>query len=71
MGFPHKCPCCNEGSIESPHDICLICGWEDDEVQNEDIGFSGGANKLSLEDYRKEFEEKRKVYPCYKGEKDK
>ena len=27
-----KCPCCNEGTINSQYDICLVCGWEDDIV---------------------------------------
>ena len=45
------------------------CGWEDDEVQNEDIGFSGGANKLSLEDYRKAFEKNGKLVHTINGKK--
>lgn len=42
-----------EGSIADLHDICLVCGWEDDEVQNEDSDFSVGANKKSLNEHRK------------------
>ena len=45
------------------------CGWEDDEVQNEDIGFSGGANKLSLEDYRKAFEKNEKLIHAINGKR--
>ncbi len=64
--YPYSCPCCGEGIIESLHDICLICGWEDDEVQNDDESFSGGANKLSLLEHRRDFINKRKINPGYK-----
>lgn len=53
--YPHTCVCCNEGIIEDIHDICLVCGWEDDEVQNNDIEFAGGANKDSLIEHRMKF----------------
>ena len=61
-----KCPCCNEGTINSQYDICLVCGWEDDIVQNEDENFSGGANKMSLIEHRQNFLEQRKKNPNYK-----
>ena len=50
--FPKPCACCGEGIISEPHDICPVCGWEDDPVQNEDHDFAGGANRLSLNAYR-------------------
>lgn len=61
-----KCPCCNEGTINSQYDICLVCGWEDDIVQNEDGNFSGGANKMSLIEHRQNFLEQRKKNHNYK-----
>ena len=54
-----KCPCCNEGTIHDYHDICLICGWEDDEVQNDEPSYVGGANKDSLEQHRVAFQKDR------------
>lgn len=57
--FPHKCVCCGEGTINDAHDICLVCGWEDDEVQNEEADFAGGANRESLNMHKKIFEEMR------------
>lgn len=51
--FPKRCACCQEGLIEEAHGICDICGWEDDKIQNEDPDFAGGANELSLKEYRK------------------
>ena len=63
--YPHSCVCCKEGVIEDAHDICLICGWEDDEIQNDDENFSGGANKDSLVEHRKAFQEYRKQNAGY------
>lgn len=56
----HLCPCCgyyefSEGAGD--FDICPICFWEDDPVQNENPEYVGGANRLSLNEckanYRK------------------
>lgn len=52
MNFPKKCDCCGIGEINDPHEICKICGWEDDAIQRKDPDFKGGANKLSLNEYR-------------------
>lgn len=53
--YPKQCACCLKGIIDHSHDICSICGWEDDKVQNSDETYSGGANHDSLLDYRKKF----------------
>ena len=39
--------------------ILHICGWEDDEIQNDDPTYTGGANKDSLEQHREAFMKKR------------
>lgn len=57
--YPKKCLCCNEGTIQDFHDVCLICGWEDDEIQNDDPTYGGGANKDSLEQHREAFLQER------------
>lgn len=54
---PYKCKLCGLGDIEIEHDICPICGWEDDIVQNRDTDFDGGANDMSLNQYKKFWEE--------------
>ena len=64
--YPFKCPCCGEGTIKDFHDICLICGWEDDELQNEDPDYSGGANSESLNEHRNSFQSIRYGDPKYK-----
>ena len=52
-----KCAVC--GKHEFPEmdsfDICPLCGWEDDGVQNDDHNYAGGANSLSVNEARIEF----------------
>lgn len=52
-----KCPVCGQHDFTEPgsFDICPICGWEDDELQNEDHNYAGGANDLSVNEARIEF----------------
>jgi hypothetical protein len=49
-----KCMCCDLPTLpeDSMFEICPLCGWQDDGVQNDDPDFDGGANKLSLNEYR-------------------
>lgn len=58
-----QCPVCHQYhfSCVNSYEICPICGWEDDLVQKKDPSFSGGANKLSLNEYRKKYYEKENV----------
>ena len=63
--YPKECPCCREGTISDFHDVCMICGWEDDEVQNSNPLYAGGANKQSLEQHRATFSELRKKNKSY------
>ena len=49
MTYP--CPCCGFLVLAGPlgsYEICRICGWEDDEVQQRWPGYRGGANVESL-----------------------
>lgn len=54
-----RCPCCGQTFVDK-YDICDVCGWENDPVQSEDPTFAGGANKESLEEYKKKFYEELK-----------
>ena len=57
MAKNKKCACCGEYSLpaESVFAICPVCGWEDDEVQNENPSLQGGANEMSLEEAKQAF----------------
>ena len=61
-----KCICCELGCVDDGgDDICTVCGWQDDDIQNDDPDFAGGANELSLTEYRRKFKEKRKINSNY------
>lgn len=52
------CPCCGHLTFNDEHgtyDICPVCYWEDDPVQEKDISYSGGANGVCLSDARKNY----------------
>ena len=55
------CPCCGYNTLdEAPngtYNICDICFWEDDPVQLENPNYEGGANRVSLIQGRKNFDE--------------
>ena len=57
MSFP--CPCCCYLTFdEEPlgtFEICPICFWEDDNIQNQDPTYEGGANGISLNQAKKNF----------------
>ena len=59
----YLCPCCHkyEFSEVGSYEICPVCNWEDDPVQEEDPSYGGGANVMSLNEARKAYAEGRKV----------
>lgn len=60
MGNDNKqCVCCGQFTLEkdSIFEICSVCGWQDDAVQNDDPDYEGGANDMSLNQARKAFKE--------------
>ncbi|QZP08488.1 CPCC family cysteine-rich protein [Caenibius sp. WL] len=54
--FP--CPCCASKVLAEigVYEICDVCGWEDDPVQRDNPDYSGGANDLSLNQYREKYQ---------------
>lgn len=53
MTASYPCPCCGFTTFSKPsgsYDICVICGWEDDNLQLRYPGLAGGANDRSLYD---------------------
>ncbi|MDH2380145.1 CPCC family cysteine-rich protein [Bradyrhizobium sp. CER78] len=57
--FP--CPCCASEVLTEvgAYEICDGCGWEDDPEQRDNPDYSGGANRLSLNQYREEHQKLR------------
>ena len=55
--YPRKCIACGLGDIEMFHDVCSVCGWEDDGLQNEEPDLPGGANQMSLNQHKKFWED--------------
>ena len=62
-----QCPCCRNYTMdEEPTDtyeICPVCFWEDDPIQFKNHDYEGGANRITLN-------EARRNYKCF-GAKDK
>lgn len=54
------CPCCGFLTFDEPPNgsylICPVCRWEDDPVQLNDPDYGGGANEVSLNQARKNFQ---------------
>jgi hypothetical protein len=60
LGKFFPCPCCRVSYFEKSgsYEICPVCGWENDRVQNADAKFAGGANKDSLEEAKIKYQNK-------------
>lgn len=55
----YPCRCCLFLTLSEPetgsYEICPVCFWEDDPVQNEHPEYAGGANKFSLGEARENY----------------
>lgn len=55
------CPCCGYKTLrEEPggtYNICEVCFWEDDPIQSDDPDYEDGANRVSLRQGQKNFQE--------------
>lgn len=51
----HLCPVCGKYEFQTYdwYEICHVCGWEDNAMQNEDPDCAAGPNKMSLNEYKK------------------
>ena len=64
-----KCPVCGEYEFEAHNDFdaCDICHWQNDGVQLSDPTYWGGANDLSLNDFKKQWMDAHSLCP-HKGQ---
>lgn len=55
------CPCCGARVVTTlgEYEICDVCGWEDDPVQSAHPDYASGANKVSLNQAREEWDTKK------------
>ncbi len=62
---PHPCPVCEQVIFEEggSYDICEVCGWEDDPVQEAEPELATGANHMSLTKARQHWTEHGKPIP--------
>ncbi|MBR5302373.1 MAG: hypothetical protein IKU38_06030 [Clostridia bacterium] len=51
------CPVCKKHELLY-FDICDECGWENDPLQHDQPDYSGGANKISLNEARTAYSKK-------------
>jgi len=57
MAEKHKCPICGKYKFESYNnlDMCDICGWSDDAIQEEDHNYKGGGNEMSFNEAKEAY----------------
>jgi hypothetical protein len=71
LGRRYPCPCCGYLTLrEAPtgtYEICKVCFWEDDGVQFDDLDSEGGANRVSLNQARRNFCEHGVSEPRFAG----
>jgi hypothetical protein len=58
-----KCMCCQRNSLpsRSAYEICPVCGWQDDDIQNDDPDLEGGANEMSLNQAKEAYKNGEKI----------
>lgn len=61
----YKCPVCKEYEFEMANDfdICHVCFWENDGLQSENPNMTGGANLLSLNEYKQNWNKINTIVP--------
>lgn len=57
MEEKHKCPVCGQFDFEeyASLEICEICGWSDDPLQEQDPSREKGANSISLNEAKRNY----------------
>lgn len=63
--FDKTCACCGSdlpGEMEYD-EICPVCGWEEDSVQNDEPDYRGGANTISLNEAKENYQKRGRAFP--------
>lgn len=55
------CACCEKSVVEF-FDVCDVCGWQNDLLQNKKADYKGGSNQMSLNEAKKAYAEGREIY---------
>ncbi len=63
----HRCPVCGQHVFPdvASFEICPVCGWEDDPIMEDNPDFEGGANDLSLKEYKNRYYKMKEENPEY------
>ena len=56
-----KCPICGQYDFTYEFEVCPVCKWEHDIVQEEDTDYKGGANKMSVNQAREAYLKDEKI----------
>lgn len=53
----HRCPVCGRFTFEFENDLdmCDVCGWSNDAIQEADPDYKGGGNEMSLNEAREAY----------------
>lgn len=64
MAEKYRCACCGQFTLEAENesDICPVCGWEEDSLQNSEPDYEGGANEMSLNQARRAWANGEAIY---------
>ncbi len=55
MDPKQSCPCCKHVTIQRKYDVCPVCFWEHDPLQEQDVKSELGSNRVSLSQARKNY----------------
>lgn len=65
MEVEHDCPVCGAKNVFEEYnsmEYCPVCNWGNDAVQNEEPDYSGGENRMSLNQAKKAFAAGNPIY---------
>lgn len=64
MAGKHKCPVCGKFEFESYNslEMCDVCGWSDDAIQEENQNYKGGGNEMNLKEAVEAYKNGEKIY---------